>query len=149
YNFTLYTEWPSSAFPKADSPIIIAVVGEDPIGPELEAAVNGKTVRGRPIEVRRYARLSDVEPCHILYLPSSEAKHLPQILKKLPHASLLTVGENEDFTQSGGVIRFFVDENKIRFEVNTDAAHRAKLKLSSKLLALARIVRDSEGTKDR
>lgn len=150
YNFTLYTEWPSTAFEKADSPIVVAVLGDDPFGPELEAAVQGKTVRGRAIEVRRYGQLGDVGPCHILFLSSSYAKQLPQVLSKFSKLPSLTVGETEDFTRSGGMIRFFVDENKIRFEVNTDAAVRARLKLSSKLLHLARVVRDADdGPKDR
>jgi len=144
YNFTLYTEWPSTSFAKADSPIIVAVLGDDPFGAELEAAVRGKTVRGRPIEVRRYGQPEDVEPSHILFFSNSLAKHVPQLLRKFANVPSLTVGETEDFTRSGGVIRFFVDENKIRFEVNTDAAQRARLKLSSKLLHLARIVRESE-----
>jgi hypothetical protein len=149
YNFTLYTEWPSSAFEKDSSPIVLAVVGEDPFGAELDNAVRGKTVRGRAIEVRRFSELGDVEPSHILFVSNSLADRLPQILKRFPRAPALTVGESEDFTRSGGIIRFFVDEKKIRFEVNTDAAGRARLKLSSKLLHLARVVRDSEGTKDR
>jgi len=149
YNFTLYTEWPASAFNQPDSPIVVAVVGEDPFGKELDAAVRGKTVRGRTIEVRRFGRAGDVEACHLLFLTDSLAKDLPQILGKVSDGGPLTVGETEDFTRAGGVIRFFVEENKVRFEVNTDAAARARLKLSSKLLQLARIVRDPNSPKDR
>jgi hypothetical protein len=144
YNFTLYTEWPSTAFEKADSPIVLAIAGEDPFGKELDAAVRGKTVRGRPIELRRFGSASEVVSCHVLYLSASEAKQLPQVLKRFPDTKPLTVAETEDFCRAGGVIRFFVDQNKVRFEVNTDAAARSRLKISSKLLHLARIVRDED-----
>jgi hypothetical protein len=149
YNFTLYTEWPATAFEKPESPIVLAIAGEDPFGSELDDAVRGKTVRGRAIEVRRYDQAGDVAPCHLLFLASSQARHLSQILRRFSTAVPLTVGETDDFTRSGGVIRFLVEENKIRFEVNTDAAARARLKISSKLLHLAKIVRDPDAPKDR
>jgi len=144
YNFTLYTEWPATAFEKSDSPIVLAIAGEDPFGKELDAAVRGKTVRGRTIEIRRYDTAAEVVSCHLLYLSVAEAKHLAQILRKFPDTKPLTVAETEDFCRAGGVIRFFVDQNKVRFEVNTDAAVRSRLKISSKLLHLARIVRDED-----
>ena len=144
YNFTLYTEWPAAAFEKDDSPIVVAVAGADPFGKELDAAVRGKTVRGRSIEVRRYDTAGEVATCHLLFLSDAEAKKLPQVLKRYPDAKPLTVAETDDFCRAGGVIRFFVEQNKVRFEVNMDAAVRARLKLSSKLLHLARIVRDED-----
>ena len=76
-------------------------------------------------------------------------KGFGQILKKFRETPLLTVAESESFTKSGGVIRLFVEQNKVLFEVNTDAAARAKLKLSSKLLSLARVVRDAGAPRDR
>lgn len=144
YNFALYTEWPTSAFEKSDSPLVMAIAGDDPFGKELDAAVRGKTVHGRGIEIRRYKAASDVANCHLLFLSTSEARHLPGVLRKFPDTKPLTIGETDDFCRSGGVIRFFVEENKVRFEVNTDAAIRAKLKISSKLLHLARVVRDED-----
>jgi hypothetical protein len=142
YNFTLYTEWPASSFAKADSPILLSVAGEDPFGGELDAAVRGKTVRSRPIEVHRYAQAVDAVPCHLLFLDNAQAKTLPQLLRRLEEPYPLTVGETEDFTRIGGAIRFFIEGNKVRFEVNTDALARAHVKISSKLLNLAKIVRD-------
>ncbi len=149
YNFLLYTEWPSSAFEKSDSPVVLQIAGEDPFGNELDLAVHGKTVRGRPIEVRRLGRAAEATRCHLLFVCDDQAKNLSQVLERHRDAPLLTVGETEDFTRAGGVIRLFVDENKVRFEVNTDAADRAHVKFSSKLLSLARIVRDSVAPKDR
>jgi hypothetical protein len=144
YNFTLYTEWPADSFAKADSPIVLAIAGDDPFGGELDAAVRGKTVRGRAIEVHRYSAASDAMPCHLLFMSNAQARNLPQFLRQIEEPLPLIVGETEDFTRVGGAIRFFVEGNKVRFEVNIDAAARARVKISSKLLSLARIVRDAE-----
>jgi hypothetical protein len=149
YNFMLYTEWPPSAFEKNDSPIVLAIAGEDPFGNQLDAAVRGKTVRGRAIDVHRYDQMSEVSACHLLFVSVDQSKNFPLFLQRHRELSLLSVGESEDFTRAGGVIQFVIEENKVRFEVNTDAADRAHLKLSSKLLSLAKIVRDSGAPKDR
>ena len=149
YNFMLYTEWPATAFDNPDSPFILTVAGDDPFGNELDSAVRGKTVRGRTIDIRRHDRAADITSCHLLFLTTSQAKHLGQVLRRFQDTPLLTVGEAEDFTRDGGVIRLFVVENKVQFEVNTDAAARARVKLSSKLLSLARVVRDPGAPKDR
>ena len=149
YNFTLYAEWPASAFETAESPFVLAIAGDDPFGDELDAAVKGKTVKGRVIDIRRFARAEDVTGGHLLYISNNEVKSLGDILRRFKGAPLLTVAETESFTRSGGVIRLFVEENKVLFEVNTDAAARAKLKLSSKLLSLARVVRDAGAPRDR
>ena len=149
YNFTLYAEWPASAFESSEAPFVLAIAGADPFGDELDAAVRGKTVRGRVIDIRRYPSAADVTECHLLFVTNAEVKSFDQILKRFRDSPLLTVAESESFTKSGGVIRFFVEQNKVHFEVNTDAAARAKLKLSSKLLSLARVVRDAAAPKDR
>lgn len=149
YNFTLYAEWPASAFESPEAPFVLAIAGEDPFGNELDAAVRGKTVKGRVIDIRRYDEAADVAGGHLIFLPDSQVKNLGVILRRFRDSPVLTVGEAEAFTRSGGVIRLFVEENRVHFEVNTDAAARAKLKLSSKLLSLAKVVRDGGAPRDR
>jgi hypothetical protein len=149
YNFTLYTEWPASAFESPESPFVLAIAGPDPFGNELDAAVRGKTVKGRVIDVRRYPSADDVTQGHLLFISNEEMKSFGQILRRFRETPLLTVAEADNFTRSGGVIRLFVDQNKVVFEVNTDAAARSKVKLSSKLLSLARVVRDAGAPRDR
>ena len=105
-------------------------------------------MRGRAIEIHRFSRASDVNACHLLFVTTAQAKNVAETLRRLRDLPPLTVGESEDFIRSGGAIRFFIEENKVRFEVNTDAAGRAKVKLSSKLLSLARIVRDAAPSED-
>jgi hypothetical protein len=149
YNFALYTEWPATAFETPESPIVLGVAGDDPFGKELEAAVRGKTVRGRAVEVRRYASATDVTACHVLFISNAETKNLLNLFQRHGESPMLTVGESEDFSSVGGVIRFYVEQNKVRFEVNPDAAARAHIKISSKLLQLAKVVRDPGTPKNR
>jgi hypothetical protein len=84
--------------------------------------------------------------CQILFVPASERNRLPEVTAKLRGQYVLVIGENDDFASSGGVIQFTLDQDRIRFLINTDAADRSGLKFSSKLLALAKIVRDSPAT---
>jgi len=140
YNFAKFVEWPTDAFADPRAPIVVGIVGEDPFGSVLDKIVLGKTVNGRVLEIKRLKPGPDLRNCHILFLNSSEKKHLAPILESLQGSSVLTVGETDRFAQSGGVINFIFEENKVRFEINSETAARAGLKISSKLLALARIV---------
>jgi hypothetical protein len=147
YNFAKFVDWPEDA-PGTDRPaLVIGVLGVDPFGESLDAAVRGKTVNGRALSVRRFAEPSDLEPCQILFVSASQARRLPEILTRLAGTPVLTVGEPEKFNRNGGIVRLVTEDNKVRFEINVDAAEHAGLQISSKLLALARIVhgRDAEG----
>src|SRR5712691_8044801 len=140
YNFAKFVEWPADAFADPHAPIVLGIVGEDPFGSVLDKIVLGKTVNDRGLVIKRLKEGPDLRNCHILFVSSSERKHMPQILESLQGSSVLTVGETDRFAQSGGVINFILEENKVRFEINSETAARAGLKISSKLLALARIV---------
>ena len=140
YNFVKFVEWPDEALPDPSAPIALCVLGEDPFGVALES-INGKTVKGRQLVIKRFVGLQDLEVCRILFISSSEEGRLAQIFGSLKNSSILTVGEMERFIQLGGIISFTMESNKIRFEINADAAERAGLKISSKLLNLAKVVR--------
>ena len=139
YNFARFVEWPGDAL--GNGPLLVGVVGDDPFGSSIDQTVAGKNVNGHPIAVRRLRWGQNLRQCHILFISSSEAKRLPQILESLRGASVLTVGDIEHFDRQGGVVRFLIEDGKVRFEINVDAADQAGLKISSKLLALAKIVR--------
>lgn len=141
YHFTEYVEWPSSAFGSTSAPLVIGVVGKSDLFPALQNAVRGKNWNGRDLLVRRVETAKEMRECHILFVPESEARRLAQILESLGDAPVLTIGESEGFARRGGIINFFTDQNRVRFEINPDAAKRARLTISSKLLNLARIVR--------
>ncbi len=142
YNFTKFIEWPQDSPADNRTPIVLGILGDDPFGSVLEKTVYGKTVNGRPLEVRRFRQVQEVKGCQILFISASEDKRLPGILQTLRGSSVLTVGETKGFTRLGGIIRFILEDNRVRFEINLSAAQRARLKISSKLLAVAYVVRD-------
>lgn len=141
YNFARFTEWPQSVFSSADTPFVIAVVGTDPFNGALTQAVAGKKVGTRPVEIRHYDSADKIESCQILFIPTTDDESQVQIIRKVENNHVLTVGESDNFDSNGGSVRFFTDENKMRFEINTDATDQAQLRLSSKLLKLARILK--------
>ncbi len=143
FQFALYVEWPASSFSDAQTPITIGLLGKNPFDDFLRKAIEGKTVNRRKLVIKHCADLDEARQCHLLFISSSEKKSLPRILKGLRNASVLTVGDVEDFASQGGIINLVVIEKTVRFEVNPSVAERAGLKISSQVLELARIVRDS------
>ena len=119
---------------------MIGVLGKDPFGPILDRTVQGKTVKGRPIVVKRWKQASEIQSCQVLFICSSEKSRLKDLLSKLKGAQVLTVSEMKGFTESGGQVGFFTEKNRIRFEINQTATEEVRLKVSSQLLKLARIV---------
>jgi hypothetical protein len=139
YNFARFVEWPRDA-PGEDGAFVVTVLGRDPFGSVLDDTLRGKTIDGKRVVVRRALRSEDVGRSHILFISDSEKDRLPEILKGLDAAPVLTVGEMSQFAERGGVIRFKLDQERIRLEINVAAAERSRLKISSQLLKLARIV---------
>lgn len=144
YNFALFTEWPEGAFGASTAPFVFCVLGDDPFGPALDP-VEGRTAKGRMIEVRRFDGLEDLDECHILFISSSERERLADVVEFLGSSSVLTVGEMEDFAERGGIINLIITRNKLRFEINLEAGDRAGLQLSSQLLNLATDIISDEG----
>jgi YfiR/HmsC-like len=143
YNFAKFVEWPAAAFSQADSPIVIGVLGTDPFGNILDRIVEDKKVGARGFVVKRFKwgkDLRDLKDCKILFVSTSEKAHIDEIVQSVKGLPILTVGETPGFAERGGVIRFTLEDNRVRFEVNVDAAHQADLNISSRLLTLAKIV---------
>ncbi len=141
YNFAKFVEWPPQAFHDSGAPLTICVLGQNPFGRSLDQAVDGKVVDDRRLVVRQFADVRQVSGCHILFVSASERKVLRSILGDLKESGVLTVGETDGFTADGGVISLLLEGDRVRFEINLDAAGRQKLRISSKLLSLARIVK--------
>jgi len=137
FNFAKFVEWPTGAFAQATSPMVIGVLGDNPFGGDLERTIHGKSINDHPMQVRAVQSLGDAKQCHILFISPSEKKRLPEIVAALRGVPVLTVGESEGFPEAGGMINFVLEGNKIRFQINNDAARNAGLKISSKLLSLA------------
>jgi len=147
FNLTKYVEWPAAAFPETSSPIMLGILGEDNFGDDLRRMVEGKSINGRRLLLRRIAWGEDIKDVHLLFIGASEKRRLPEILDKLRNSSVLTVGDNDSFSQLGGIINLATKENRIRPQINLAAAERAGLKISSKLLSISDIVKDKPGVK--
>ncbi|MGA2279338.1 MAG: YfiR family protein [Verrucomicrobiota bacterium] len=146
YNFGKFVEWPDSAFASDNVPLVIGVLGGDPFHGDCERLVANKNINGHPVVVRQInlpanarqaAAWSDLKSCHILFIGASGTENLPEILDALKGAGVLTVTDNLDhFAGSGVIINFVMENGSVHFEINDEAARRAGLKLSSKLLML-------------
>jgi hypothetical protein len=142
FNFAKFIDWPASSFASSKSPFSICILGKDPFGPAIDDALQGKSIGDRPVVIDRVKNVAQSTHCQIVFAANSEAANLRGILAGLRGANVLAVGESEGFAAAGGTIQFTIEENHVRFLINTDAAERAGLKFSSKLLALAKIVHD-------
>jgi hypothetical protein len=147
YNFVKFVDWPPDAFQSEKSPITLCVFRYDPFGSALDEVIAGQTLNNRRLLVQQINKLPDLKACQLVFVSDREDKHLPEILASLEGASALVVGEGEDFAEHRGGIQFFLENKRLRFAVNVDAIQRARLKVSSKLLALARIVHDERHPK--
>jgi hypothetical protein len=141
YNFVKFVDWPAEAFKRGDDPIRICTLGESPISHALDETVHGKTFAGRPLASIRISEPDQASDCQMVFVSSSEQKTLRSILPKMRNTGLLTVGEEDGFAEAGGMINLKLQDGKIHLEINVVAAERAQLRLSSKLLSLARIVK--------
>jgi hypothetical protein len=140
FNFSQFVSWPPEAFSSANAPIVIAVLGRDPFGPDLDAIVSGEHVNGHPIVVRRYRDVAAVDGCHILFIDRSESDQLPEILRTLRGRAILTVSDISGSAQSGVMIDLVTENQHIRMHVNLAAARASHLTVSSQLLRLAQII---------
>ncbi|PYP82863.1 MAG: DUF4154 domain-containing protein [Blastocatellia bacterium AA13] len=138
YNFAKFVEWPSEAFGSDGRELTIGLITDETLGKAIEETINGKTANGRTIVVRHFKPGDNPGACQMLFVGSTEHSRLNQILDKLRGSSVLVVGELPRFNQRGGMINFVMDGSKVRFEINQNAAEAARLKISSKLLQLAK-----------
>lgn len=142
YHFGRYVQWPAHSFAHDRSPLVIGVLGTDPFGGILEEIARTKQIEGRPIVVRRFASMVEYTVCHILFVVSSVGpEQKTAAIQQARRDVVLLVGEEPRFAEQGGTINFFLEENRIRFEINTEVAKQNQLKISSKLLSLAKTAR--------
>lgn len=135
YNFSKFVTWPNTT--PTNGSFVIGILGSNPFGNYLEQVVEGETVDGQKIDVQYYNDASEVKNCQILFITKPNAA---DIAKTLAGRTILTVGDGEEFAKSGGIIRFFVENNKIRLRINQRHAKAAGLQISSKLLRIADVI---------
>jgi hypothetical protein len=142
YNFAKFVEWPSEAFDRPDAPIVIGIVGDDPFGSALERTTQGKQVNDRPFLIRRLDWGDEVRNRQILFLSGSDAGRARRFLDRVKGVPVLTIADQPGLARRGAVINFVVEQERVRFEINVEAARRARLTISSRLLSLAKVVSD-------
>jgi len=141
YNFAKFVEWPTTALPTADSPIVIGCFADDPTAPVFQKALQGKLVNGRPLTVELFSNTAALTGCHMFFLSRAIADRLKELLAKVEAAPVLTVGEIDQFALQGGIINFVRKNESFRFEVNLEAAEKAGLQISAKLANMATLVK--------
>ena len=146
-NFIKFVEWPDSAFQSPEGPLVLCVVGNDPIGVALEK-FHGKTVSGKVLDVRKVSDLASMGHCHILFIGESEKGKVDNVLGIMKTHPVLTVSDIDGFARMGGAIGFFREKNNIRFEINDESVGNAGLTLNAKLLYLGKIVRGHKRSGD-
>lgn len=137
YNFAKFVEWPSNAFLSAGKPIVIGIVGANPFGGDLEKAVKDRSINGHPVEIRLVDDTVASGSVHVLFFGPGQDKSRARVLGRMASAPILTVGESDHFIEEGGMINFVFEADKVRFEINSQAADRAGLRISANLQKLA------------
>jgi YfiR/HmsC-like len=140
FHFAQLVDWPPESLGPGDRQLIFCTLGEPAESNALESIVEGKQIGSHPIKVQHLRESDDLRSCRLLYILILDKKHVGAILARLENASTLTVGESEDFVQQGGMIGFALQDKKIRFNINLQSAQHANLKISSRLLLLAKSV---------
>lgn len=136
YKFAGYVEWPPKSFAAPDSPINLCIAGDDPFGAAIDTAVQGQRVGGRPVSVRRLKTVGRDTGCQILFIAGSDPQRA-QMINAVRGTGVLTVTEGADAGSATGIINFVIRDNRVRFDIDQEAAARNGLSISSKLLSLA------------
>jgi hypothetical protein len=165
YNFTKFVDWPEEKRGDVNEPITIGIIGKDSFGKAFEP-LKGKKAKCRSVAIKRFEgfkkksgkkdkpepdeKIEAIRKCHLLFICPSEQGNIKEIIKSIKGHCVLTVGDIDGFLEAGGIIKFTVEENKVRFEINNTAAKRTKLKISSQLLRLAkRVVEEKKSRKTK
>jgi hypothetical protein len=140
-NFTKYVNWPPAGFAGTNSPITIGICGESKLSEALKNVVAGKSIGERSIAVRQIDTTGDFSQCQILFISDAAAARMHDILEKAAALPILTVGEDEALGRNGGIINFVLKNGNVRLEIDLAAAKKAGLTISSRLLAVADMVK--------
>lgn len=139
-HIALFVEWPDDAFAGVDSPFVLTVFGVDPFERNLDEALSGNTVNGRPVAVRRTSSTDEARRSHMIFICRSERDRIDELVAAFDGRALLTVSDIDGFCEHGGALNLVLHDRKISIEINPGAVTHNDLKMSSKLLRLGRIV---------
>jgi hypothetical protein len=140
YNFAKFAEWPPDALAAGDK-LVLCVIGDDAVAGALDQIVNGRSIEGHDVAIRKI-ELDGARACHLAYAAALDPKRALQFIARVNGAAIFSVSDGERFAESGGVAQLFPENSRMRFAINVSSAHRARLHISSKLLTLAKVVKD-------
>lgn len=135
-----FIEWSPEALPPGPTHFLICILGDFSFALPLAESVRGKTLQEKQIEVRGVSKEQELHSCHILFVSHFERKSYARMLGSVRGQNVLTIGETPEFLDAGGILGFSMHGETLQFDVNLTEANRAHLKISSRLLALARHV---------
>ena len=138
YNFAKFAEWPALT---PDAPLGVCIVGDQRIADALAEAGRGQSIGGRRLDVAQPQDTTSWRACHLLFIADAETERSAGELREIKTLPILTVSDGKGFSQGGGIIEFYIEGGRMRFAINVDAADRSTLRLSSRLLGLAKIIR--------
>jgi len=144
YNFVKFIEWPDEVL--SAGPVTVCIIGSPAVAESLKAATQERRAQDRELAVVQVISETVPKACHLVYVASADERGARRWLAALNRSTAFSISDFERFAKLGGVANFFVEDGRLRFAVNVDAAHRAGLRISSRLLALATIVKDDPAT---
>jgi len=137
-----YVQWPTNTFASTNSPIVIAVLGENPFGNALQLAVQNEKAQGHPLRVEYFDRVQEALGAHILFISRNESRHVLDDIAALDHRSILTVSDIDNFVRDDhGMVRIYIDQGKLRLRASPEAAAASRLTIDARLLRIAEIER--------
>jgi hypothetical protein len=140
FHFAQLAEWPVGAFATNENDLTVCTIGGDPFQGQLDSALSGKVVGSRAVKVKHLKAGEDARSCRVLFVATANAKEVASLISQLGNAPVLTVGQTDSFARDGGIIGFCLEDGKVRFEINLAASQHAGIKISSRLLLLAKDV---------
>ena len=140
YNLANFVDWSAEDGRKDEHTFVIAVIGDDEILSNLKILLKDEHIKGKAMEVKRYASITDVSDCQILYVGASTTENMIHILKATTDNSTLTVGASDGFINLGGMVNLRYQKRRMKIEINLDAAQKVGINFNAKLLKLATIV---------
>jgi hypothetical protein len=144
FNFAKFVEWPASALPQGDSPLVIGVIDNGEALPAVQLVLEGKMVGQRPLRIKAVSAEHPGKDLHILFVTRAAKKSPESLRRALGDASILLVGESEEFAERGGTIGYQREGESIRIHLNLERAVAAGLKVSAKLSSVARVVKGAK-----
>jgi hypothetical protein len=138
YNFTKYTEWPSQPADADTTHFHLCVVGDNPVTEQLDTAIQGKVAANRTIQIRHIGNEANLSGCEVLYVGNVSRQTEERLLAALSAQPILTLGSLPGFLRGQGMVTFVVEDNRVRFDINTRIAEKVNIRFDSRILALAR-----------